>query len=527
MHRPAASTSTDFSAVGPAGTGGGFVRAASPRDLFILAIALLLGVGIRLIQVGYSFDTDEAFSAGAASQPFLATVAAALDDRTHPPLHLLLLHGWLQLFGPSEAAARALSLFMFAGFLLVAWRVLRRYASGPVLAGAMLLLAVSPLYVYYGAMVRPYALVMLTSAWLFERYLALVDDPGDRVRKWTWAAACALAMGTQYLAAPLIAACMAAALTQGRRVAVPTILWGAAGALVVLPWLVAAMLPGAGGKPLAKLIEWLGKPTFDGFVWFYASVFGVPSWGRLVFLLPVVLVIACLPLAEATRGAGRVGSAAGVGATAAASRRRHDVLLWTLAAFVVPLAAFLTSVLGSYTIFVTRQLLGSQFALVVLLVLGLRLLPRAAAALVTVALLGWTAMSTQSSLPAYTRPDWRAVAAEVRAFDGPYVAGELWVQWPLEYYVGTPALRVGPELGPVRAEEFLIVCREPGCGEIRRQAEASAPPRAVNRVATVRTAPRADESLTTRVEVLRISAATPAARTGTASATPADAPSLP
>jgi hypothetical protein len=518
MHRPAVPTSTDSSEVGPAGAGGGILRAASPRDIFILAIALLLGVGIRLIQVGYSFDTDEAFSAGAASQPFLATVGAALDDRTHPPLHLLLLHGWLQLFGPSEVAARALSVVVFAGFLLVAWRVLRRYASGPVLAGAMLLLAVSPLYVYYGAMGRPYALVMLTSAWLFERYLALVDDPGDPVRRWTWAAACMFAMGTQYLAAPLIAACMAAALTQGRRVAVPTIFWGAAGALVVLPWLVTAMLPGAGGKPLAKLIEWLGTPTLDGFVWYYASVFGVPSWGRLVFLLPAVLVIACLPLADAARGAGRLGSALGAERTAAAARRRHDVLLWTLAAFVVPLAAFLVSVLGSYTIFVTRQLLGSQFALVVLLALGLRLLPRGVAVGAIVALVGWTGLSTQFALPAYTRPDWRAVAAEVRKFDGPYVAGELWVQWPLEYYVGTPALRVGPELGPVRAEDFLIVCREPGCGEIRREAEASVPPRMVSHVASLRTAPRADESLTTRVEVLRIATPPPTTPAGGASA---------
>jgi mannosyltransferase len=486
----------------PTGAGAAVTTALGRIELLIVLLALILGVALRLIHGGFSLDTDEAFSAGLASQPFPAMIQGALEDRTHPPLHLLLLHGWFQLFGTSEAAARALSLCAFAGFILVAGRILRRYATGFVLGGALLLFAVSPLYVYYGAMVRPYALVMLTSALVFERYLALVDDPHDRARRWTWALACGLAMATQYLAAPLIGACVVAALTRGRRVAVPAIAFGAAGALAVAPWLVVAMLPASGGKPLAELIQWMGKPSLDGFVWFYASAFGVPTWGRLAYVLLIVLVLACLPLADAARGSVAPG-AAGRAAAGVDPRRRHDVLLWALVAFVLPLVAFLVSVLSSYTVFVTRQLLGSQFALVMLLVLGLRLVPRPAAAGAIVALLGWTAGSTQYSLPVYTRPDWREVAAAVRDSGRPFVAGELWVQWPLEHYVGSPALRVGQDLDRVPADDFVIVCREPGCTEIRRQAREG---RVVRELAVVATPPRRRESLRIRVEVLRICA---------------------
>lgn len=494
MHGAPASGSRLVPAAGNAAPAG---VPPGPRELAILAIALVLGLAIRLVQIGFSFDTDEAFSAGIASRDFTAMVAGALDDRTHPPLHLLLLHGWMQLFGPSEAAARVLSLCAWAGFMVVAWRILRRYATGFVLAGAMLLFAASPLYVYYGAMVRPYALVMLASALLFERYLALVDAPDDRFRRWTWALACAAAMATQYLAAPLVAACMAASLTRGRHVAVPTIAFGAAGALTVAPWLATAMLVASGGKPLIELIDWMVKPTLEGFAWFYAEAFGVPDWGRLVYLLPVALVLAWLPLAAAARTSPVQESD---------RRRRHDVLLWALAAFAVPLSAFLVSVLSGYTVLVTRQLLGSQFALIVLVVLGLRLMPRPVAGVAVLALLGWTAASTPFALPGHTRPDWREIAAVVRAAERPYVAGELWVQWPLEYYVGAPALRVGPELGPVATDHFVIVCREPGCTEIRRQAREGWH---VGSIATFETAPRRRESLRMRVEVLTVAATRP------------------
>ncbi len=128
---------------------------------------LALAAGLRAWKLGQlSFWYDEIVTMRLATAP---TPAALFDrlfqiDATRAPLHPLLLHRWIALFGSSEAAGRSLS--VVCGIVtvgLVYWIGLLVFdkATGLWSAG---LAAISPPLVYYSREARMYALlVMITS----------------------------------------------------------------------------------------------------------------------------------------------------------------------------------------------------------------------------------------------------------------------------------------------------------------------------------------------------------------------------
>lgn len=168
-------------------------RTSVDRSTFSVAIFLLLitllGLGLRL----YGLDTqslwyDEGFSVYLASMDLgEITVRTAADIQ--PPLYYYLLHGWITLFGDSEQALRGLSV-LFGVFTIplmyaVAWRLFRSRLAGLL---AALLVAVSPLHVWYGQEARMYTL--LTFLCLLSSYFLLLVV--DAKKKWQialmWAA---------------------------------------------------------------------------------------------------------------------------------------------------------------------------------------------------------------------------------------------------------------------------------------------------------------------------------------------------
>ncbi|MGI8758243.1 MAG: glycosyltransferase family 39 protein [Acidimicrobiales bacterium] len=73
--------------------------------LGVLALALV----VRVPGMGMSLWLDEGLSVGIASHP-LADIPGLLRQDGSPPLYYLVLHGWMEAFGRSEEAVRALSL---------------------------------------------------------------------------------------------------------------------------------------------------------------------------------------------------------------------------------------------------------------------------------------------------------------------------------------------------------------------------------------------------------------------------------
>jgi hypothetical protein len=139
----------------------------------VIAIALLL----RLHQIG-SKDIwlDEANTVLiAAAEP--GDLMAKLKLDSSPPLYYLLMHGWLKIFGPSEAAVRGLSALF--GVLLVGAVILcARRRFGPEVAFfAGVLSALAPVQVMYSQEARMYTLLPLLALLSGHFFLDFIERP--------------------------------------------------------------------------------------------------------------------------------------------------------------------------------------------------------------------------------------------------------------------------------------------------------------------------------------------------------------
>jgi len=148
----------------------------------VLLLITLLALGLRLFGLdAQSLWYDEAFSVYLARMG-LGEITARTAADIQPPVYYYLLHGWIRLLGDSERALRGLSLLF--GVLTVplmyavAWQLFARLpGTHRRLAGllAALLVAVSPLHIWYGQEARMYTL--LTFLCLLSSYLLLIVIP--------------------------------------------------------------------------------------------------------------------------------------------------------------------------------------------------------------------------------------------------------------------------------------------------------------------------------------------------------------
>lgn len=120
------------------------------REPYHVLLALLLYGVFGLYQLGFTtFFVDEATRAYQASLSVPALLGELKSD-IHPPLYMLVQHGWQRLFGQSDVVLRSLSVLVAGlGLLLVygTWRLLEVPLRMRLFA--LLLLATSPSYVEY------------------------------------------------------------------------------------------------------------------------------------------------------------------------------------------------------------------------------------------------------------------------------------------------------------------------------------------------------------------------------------------
>jgi len=230
--------------------------AAWALGVLALAAALRFAFATR-----YEIWLDEAycFSVAARSVP---GIIGALRLDNGPPLYYILLHFWMRFFGESPLALRSLSaLFSLASVAVILfWRTPWLTRRTRVLAG--LVLAITPLALYYAQEARMYSPVTffcLLAIVFLER--ALRRGGGGN---WgLFALFTALSLYTSYIAiflVPLGYAALAAALAGGldrkvfiRRLAL-LLCAHAAAAAVFLPWLGIFM-----HQPRPEAIQWIER----------------------------------------------------------------------------------------------------------------------------------------------------------------------------------------------------------------------------------------------------------------------------
>jgi uncharacterized membrane protein len=131
------------------------IRLWDPPFLMILAA----GIALRFIALGQqSFGYDEIDSVTSAlGGPGASWRIAILNP--HGTLYLVLLKGWMALFGHGEGAVRALSAILGSVGLVIFYRVALRFIGRTASLFALALLAFSPFYLWYSQIARNYVLL--------------------------------------------------------------------------------------------------------------------------------------------------------------------------------------------------------------------------------------------------------------------------------------------------------------------------------------------------------------------------------
>jgi len=125
-------------------------------------LILLFGFVLRLAGLNQSLWLDEATSAIVARDFSISKILSefSLGD-FHPPLHYLLLKGWVDVFGSSEISLRLPSVIAGILTIYIVYLLTKRMFSKSVALFSAIFLTVNPLHIYYSQEARMYSLETL------------------------------------------------------------------------------------------------------------------------------------------------------------------------------------------------------------------------------------------------------------------------------------------------------------------------------------------------------------------------------
>lgn len=247
----------------------------------------MLALTLRLWGLGAeSAWIDEAYSIVLAKHSVLEILQGTVADQ-HPPLYYLLLHYWL-LFGSSVVYARVLSLVIGMINIGQTLQFGRKLAGDWLALGTGLLLAISPMHVWYSQEVRMYILLAsLTTASTAELWDCLQGK-----NRWLLYALCSiLAIYTHYFAIFVFGAhaLLALAWAWMKREKRGLFYWTVAilvVGLAFLPW-----FPIALNQSRFHTMSWIAPPGMTDFrdtllrLLFGSGILAFPSWMRWVGLV--------------------------------------------------------------------------------------------------------------------------------------------------------------------------------------------------------------------------------------------------
>lgn len=153
---------------------------------------------------GQSLWYDEGFSVWLASRPLIEILARTAAD-IHPPLYYVFLAGWIDLTGSSEFSLRYLSVMAAVVTIPLMWVLGRRTLGERSGTIAALLVAISPLWLWYARDARMYTIVtalVVASTWVLLRW---IDRP-NRATLVVYVVLNVLAIYTHFFAWFIIAA---------------------------------------------------------------------------------------------------------------------------------------------------------------------------------------------------------------------------------------------------------------------------------------------------------------------------------
>ncbi len=183
----------------------GSARRRRSGDLVLWSGLLLLAAAIRLPTLAQqSFWLDEAYTERLLRMSLGGMLHAIPRTESTPPVYYVLAWVWTRAFGLSELGVRSLSAMAGIATIPVAYAVAARLAGRRAAVIAGLLLAVSPLMVWFSQEARAYALAALLSTVTVLCVVAYLEEERDR---WLigWGLAAALGLATHYFVVFVVA----------------------------------------------------------------------------------------------------------------------------------------------------------------------------------------------------------------------------------------------------------------------------------------------------------------------------------
>jgi mannosyltransferase len=148
------------------------------KQSFALISVLFIALVLRLVHLDQSLWLDEAISALAARDyTFLGIVTDFLKADNHPPLFYQTLRAWGLLVGFSDVSLRLLSVLFGVMTVFMTYLISKKItASHKFAITSSILLATSPLHVYYSQELRMYPMIAFEASLLIFIFLKLFDE---------------------------------------------------------------------------------------------------------------------------------------------------------------------------------------------------------------------------------------------------------------------------------------------------------------------------------------------------------------
>lgn len=156
-----------------------FASAAEPdaRVRVFLAAIVLVAAALRLTGIEAQPLWDDEIRSLHRAENGLADLLEDLGQSTHPPLFFLLLHFWTLLAGTGAGALRLLPALCGIATVPAVYAAGRKWAGPRVGLAAALVVALSPIHVYYSQEARSYTLLALATLGSVVFYLRALERP--------------------------------------------------------------------------------------------------------------------------------------------------------------------------------------------------------------------------------------------------------------------------------------------------------------------------------------------------------------
>lgn len=150
------------------------------QKIIIPIILFSLAFIVRILYVSSTqIANDEPFTIFYAQQS-LGELFSLFEHENNPPLHFVLLHFWMKLFGNSVLSVRFLSVLFGALTVIPIFKIGKRYFSQNVGIVTALIFTLANIHIEEAHDARVYTLLVLLSTTLFYLYFLLLENPKNK-----------------------------------------------------------------------------------------------------------------------------------------------------------------------------------------------------------------------------------------------------------------------------------------------------------------------------------------------------------